>query len=205
MERLQKNSLKRMIYIAILIISIFVLCGCNSKTDLTDEQIESLCEQLAEVDDYYADLVPTKAAAIHVYGVERDEDVGYVYCYTSDGTYVKVNNKAYRISGGSGPEILLIKFEGNEILLQDMLGSVSSLETLEEYPLKYRLKDWVYVAEASSGYCKLTLEEAEKIEEAWNVEVELKYCIDIFEDGSYEVWDFPNSEKITIETGKIDM
>ena len=205
MERLQKNVLKRMIYIAFLIISTLALCGCNSTTDLTDEQIESLCEQLAEVDDYYAHLVPTKAAAaLNVYGVERDGDIGYVYCYASDGTYVKVNNKAYLISGGNGPEILSIKFVDDEVILLDRKGSVSSLETLDKFPLKFRLTDWFYVAENSNGDCKLSLDEAEKIEEAWNVEVELKYCIDIYEDGSYEVWDFPDSEKITIETGKIE-
>lgn len=205
MKRMQENSLKKMTHIVILIISMITLCGCNSKTDLTDEQIESLCEQLAEVDDSYADLVPTKAAAaIHVYGVERDGDSGYVYCYASDGTYVKVNNKAYHISGGNGPEILSVKFTDDDILLLDRLGSVSSLETLEEYPLRYRLMDWFYVEYRSDGFCKLNLEEAEKIEEVWNVEVKLEYCIDIFEDGTYEVWDFPEDEKVTIETGKIE-
>ena len=193
------------IYIAILIVSTFALYGCNSKTDLTDEQIESLCEQLSEVDDSFEDLVPTKAAAaIHVYGVEREGDVGYVYCYASDGTYVKVNNKAYMISGGNGPEILSVEFEDDEVLLRDMLGSVSSLETLEKFPLKFRLLDWFYTAYTKEGYCKLILEEAEKIEEVWNVEVELEYVIDIYEDGTYKVWDWVDDGPVTIEKGKID-
>jgi len=191
--------------IAVLVISTFVLYGCNRTTDLTAEQIESLCEQLAEVDDSYVELVPTKAAAaIHVYGVERNGDIGYVYCYTSDGTYVKVKNKAYMISGGNGPEILSVEFDDDDVLLLERMGSVSSLETLKNFPLKFRLKNWFYVADTSSGYCKLTLEEAEKIEEAWNVEVELEYCIDIFEDGTYEVWNWVDDGPVTIETGKIE-
>ena len=201
---MKKRMSKTWCLILILLMCIFSLCSCGKKVILTDVQIESLCEQLAEVDDYYAELVPTKAAAsIHVYGVERDGDMGNVYCYESDGTYVMVNNKAYQISGGNGPEILSIKFEDDEVLLLDRLGSVSTLETLEKFPLKYRLMDWFYVADTSDGYCKLSLDEAEKIEEVWNVKAMLEYTIDIDEDGTYKVWDWVEDGPVTIEKGEI--
>lgn len=195
---------KKRSIIGISLMSIALLCSCNKNGTLTKQQIESLCEQLAEVDDSYADFVPTKsAAAIHIYGVERDGDIGNVYCYASDGTYVKVNNKAYLISGGNGPEILTIQFDGDEVLLLDRKGSVSTLETLEKYPLKFRLMDWFYVADTSDGYCKLSLNEAKMIEDSWNVEVELEYVIDIYEDGTYEVWDWEEDGPVTIEKGEI--
>ena len=50
----------------------------------------------------------------------------------------------------------------------------------------------------------MQLEEAEKIEKIWNVEVDLAYCIDIYPNGEYEVWDFPEDEKVIIESGRID-
>jgi len=199
-----RTAMKKLFKFGFLVIGMITLCSCRKSVTLSDEQMESLCEQFAETDSYYEELVPTKAvAAIKVYGVERVGDIGYVYCYVSDGTYVKVNNKAYNVSGGNGPEILKIQLDGEDVVLLDRDGSVSSLVTLEKYPLKYRLMDRVYEPYSSSGYCKLQLEEAKKIEDFWNVEVELEYCIDISEDGTYEVWDFPYDEKITIETGKI--
>ena len=115
-----------------------------------------------------------------------------------------MNSKAYQISGGHGPEILTIQFEDDEVTFLDREASVSSLDTLEKFPLKYRLKDRLYDEYTSDGICKLNLEEAEKIEEAWDMEVELDYCIDIFEDGTYEVWNWVEDGPVTIETGKIE-
>lgn len=201
-----------------ILCAVLVLCGCSNfkesqleKVELSDEQIESLCEQYAEEDDVYADLVPTKAmAVIEVFGVEKDGDIGYVYCFASDGTYVKVNNKAYDISGGIGPDILTIQFEGDDVLLLDRDDSVSSLDVLERFPKEYRRacekyeRDDALLSDGDYQFYKIKKEEAKKIEAFWGVPVEMEYCIDIFEDGTYEVWDFPEDESVTIETGKIE-
>lgn len=196
--------MEKLLKIGLLVIEMFTLCSCGKSVDLSDEQIESLCEQFAEINDYYGGVVPSKAmAAIKVYGVERKGDIGYVYCYASEGTYIKVNGKAYDISGGNGPNVLKVQFKDDEIVMLDRDYSLSALETLDKFPLKYRLMDRAYEPYSSSGHCKLQLEEVKKIEDFWGIDVELEYCIDIHKDGTYEVWDFPYDEKIIIETGTI--
>ena len=90
-------------------------CGQSNNADLSDEELDSLMEQVAdkEVILNFVDSLPEKALAnAEVFTVERDGDAGTAYVYLNTGEYVKARGKAYYMSGSSG--VAIIKFDYTE-------------------------------------------------------------------------------------------
>ena len=170
--------------------------------DLNEKQEQSLCEQftLGEKQEERYGLPLIEAAAVKIYGVEKSDDTAYVYGYCSNGIYVKFRGKAYDISGGNGDFKVKIKYNGDNVEILESYGDgVTAKSTLEESPLRYKIKSRLYEPYDSEGHCKLKQDTDKKAEAELGVPVETEYNLTIdIENNYYQISTYND------ETGEVD-
>lgn len=173
--------MKKCVSVIVLILLIAAsLAACGGKSDereLSEQQIESLSEQLANKnfdsqDDTldYLDVKPLDS--IKVYGTREKDGYTEVYIWDLSGNYVKYKGTAYEISGSSMPARLTTKIDGKTIKLVDVKypedGDRYAPSIEEMFPKNYAKKA---ISEGNNIYETLKKQQEKKIKAVWNVKV----------------------------------
>ena len=177
-----KSSFKRtaigiILFIIALLLSYIFVPGIFGDERITDEQLESLSDQLAEREEtYYDAYFPDDKvfADIHAYGAARREGSLMIYADAADGQYIKLNGKAYNVSGIVGPCVLYAKKEGDNIILDKVVypedGELFAESLRELFPLRYYIRLLFKNGEhLGMEYSEHKL--SDKVYEEWGVEV----------------------------------
>ena len=211
------RKLKNTIIILLVITLISAMTACSGSTpdnavELSDAEMESLMEQVAEsdVDTLYKDYLKDEAFAVaEVFGVTKDGDKGTAYAYLNEGDYAVLKGKAYNMSGSAGEVIIKFNCTDSGITLTEVAwsadGDLHEDWLKENYPAEFLRKANAYQPYDLIGRSKLGAKLREKAETSLGVPVDTDDLLEIDTDkGTYTITKITDNGNGTIDTEIIE-